>query len=279
MFFNARYFSPYLNRWIQPDSIVPEAGNPQALNRYSYVANNPLKYIDPSGHCWGFASGLRNTGAYGTTCNNIDMALTIVTHPEETFKQEDGARAYVLASAYLVGEGTAHVVAAVYGGIAACGLASAACYKAVQGGVGCILTNCVDKAQRAVTAVEGALPAASQEASALINELSRTGAKFNPDQIVRITRATSGQITWLERGGSEAGLEHIVARHASDFAARGISTAEIPDALMAALNQGTVVGQVKDGLIYQFVYNGTVQNVLMVVGSNGYIVTAHPITP
>jgi hypothetical protein len=29
---------------------VPEAGNPQALNRYSYVLNNPLKYSDPSGH-------------------------------------------------------------------------------------------------------------------------------------------------------------------------------------------------------------------------------------
>src|SRR5206468_2385963 len=24
--------------------------NPQALNRYSYVQNNPLRYLDPSGH-------------------------------------------------------------------------------------------------------------------------------------------------------------------------------------------------------------------------------------
>jgi hypothetical protein len=29
---------------------VPEPGNPQALNRYAYVYNNPLKYTDPSGH-------------------------------------------------------------------------------------------------------------------------------------------------------------------------------------------------------------------------------------
>jgi RHS repeat-associated protein len=29
--------------------------NPQALNRYSYVQNNPLRYTDPSGHCfWDF---------------------------------------------------------------------------------------------------------------------------------------------------------------------------------------------------------------------------------
>ena len=31
--------------------MVPEAGNPQALNRYAYVVNNPLRYTDPSGHC------------------------------------------------------------------------------------------------------------------------------------------------------------------------------------------------------------------------------------
>jgi hypothetical protein len=35
---------------VQADTLVPEPGNPQALNRYAYVYNNPLKYTDPSGH-------------------------------------------------------------------------------------------------------------------------------------------------------------------------------------------------------------------------------------
>lgn len=30
---------------------MPEPGNPQALNRYSYVYNSPTRYTDPSGHC------------------------------------------------------------------------------------------------------------------------------------------------------------------------------------------------------------------------------------
>jgi hypothetical protein len=36
---------------VSADSIVPGAGKPQALNRYGYVFNNPLKYADPTGHC------------------------------------------------------------------------------------------------------------------------------------------------------------------------------------------------------------------------------------
>jgi hypothetical protein len=42
--------SPYINRFLSPDTIVPGAGNPQAFNRYSYTLNNPLRYTDPSGH-------------------------------------------------------------------------------------------------------------------------------------------------------------------------------------------------------------------------------------
>jgi RHS repeat-associated protein len=46
----ARWYDPQIGRFIQPDSIVPDPVNPQALNRYSYVTNSPLRYIDPSGH-------------------------------------------------------------------------------------------------------------------------------------------------------------------------------------------------------------------------------------
>ena len=48
--YNARWYDQTLGRFIQPDTMVSEPGKPQALNRYSYVYNNPLRYIDPSGH-------------------------------------------------------------------------------------------------------------------------------------------------------------------------------------------------------------------------------------
>lgn len=36
-------------RFIQPDPIIADQYNPQNLNRYAYVLNNPYKYVDPNG--------------------------------------------------------------------------------------------------------------------------------------------------------------------------------------------------------------------------------------
>jgi RHS repeat-associated protein len=49
-YFNARYLDPQLGRFTQADTIVPEPGNPQALNRYAYVLNNPIVHVDPDGN-------------------------------------------------------------------------------------------------------------------------------------------------------------------------------------------------------------------------------------
>ena len=49
-FYNARFYDPVLGRFAQADTIIPGAGNPMALDRYAYVENNPLKYIDLDGH-------------------------------------------------------------------------------------------------------------------------------------------------------------------------------------------------------------------------------------
>ncbi|HCN19278.1 MAG TPA: integrin, partial [Planctomycetia bacterium] len=39
-----------LGRFISPDPFVPYPGDPQNFNRYSYVENNPVNKIDPSGY-------------------------------------------------------------------------------------------------------------------------------------------------------------------------------------------------------------------------------------
>jgi RHS repeat-associated protein len=48
--YNARWYHPALGRFVSADTIVPEPGNPQSLNRFSYVLGNPLRYVDPTGY-------------------------------------------------------------------------------------------------------------------------------------------------------------------------------------------------------------------------------------
>jgi RHS repeat-associated protein len=73
-YFGARSRNPERVVWTQPDSTIQDIYDPQGLNRYSYVKNNPYKYTDPDGNAptavylgagvIGFASG---TVYYGVT--------------------------------------------------------------------------------------------------------------------------------------------------------------------------------------------------------------------
>jgi len=49
-YYVARHYDPMIGVFVQADTIVPGAGNPQAYNRYAYALNSPLRYTDPSGH-------------------------------------------------------------------------------------------------------------------------------------------------------------------------------------------------------------------------------------
>jgi RHS repeat-associated protein len=49
-YYNARYYDPELGRFIQADPYIQNLYDPQSLNRYSYVRNNPINLIDPSGN-------------------------------------------------------------------------------------------------------------------------------------------------------------------------------------------------------------------------------------
>ncbi|WP_190273715.1 RHS repeat-associated core domain-containing protein [Granulicella mallensis] len=59
-YFGARYYGSNMGRWMSPDyshdpDPVPYAdlSDPQSLNLYGYVGNNPLSQTDDDGHCYG----------------------------------------------------------------------------------------------------------------------------------------------------------------------------------------------------------------------------------
>lgn len=54
-FLRARYLDPTTGRFTQADTIQPNAPGTQGWNLYSYVANNPTTWVDPSGRISGDA--------------------------------------------------------------------------------------------------------------------------------------------------------------------------------------------------------------------------------
>src|SRR5262249_40499381 len=46
---NGRGLDAGTGRFLSPDPTIPDPGFTQSYNRYSYVNNNPLTYVDPSG--------------------------------------------------------------------------------------------------------------------------------------------------------------------------------------------------------------------------------------
>ena len=74
--------SPYINRFLSADTIVPGYTNPQNLNRYSYVTNNPLRYIDPTGH-------KPACGEYGEECSEDELVAITGGAPGSGVSQEN----------------------------------------------------------------------------------------------------------------------------------------------------------------------------------------------
>jgi RHS repeat-associated protein len=71
-YFGARYYASSMARWLSPDwsakvEPVPYAkmDDPQSLNLYAYVGNNPLTTIDPDGHG---GSGCQSSSAQVGSC-------------------------------------------------------------------------------------------------------------------------------------------------------------------------------------------------------------------
>ena len=50
IYMNARYYDPGVGAFLTADTYLGDVGDPMSLDRYVYVASNPGRFVDPSGH-------------------------------------------------------------------------------------------------------------------------------------------------------------------------------------------------------------------------------------
>jgi RHS repeat-associated protein len=71
-YFSARYYGNALGRFITPDPLGGHYEDPQTLNKYSYVRNNPVTLTDPTGlDIW-----LKGCGKDSSTCKDNYVGTT-----------------------------------------------------------------------------------------------------------------------------------------------------------------------------------------------------------
>jgi len=75
--FGARYYASTMGRFLTPDPLAGHVSDPQTLNRYAYVRNNPLNLTDPTGldfnlTCSGADTATCHGGLQGTTTTTTD---------------------------------------------------------------------------------------------------------------------------------------------------------------------------------------------------------------
>ena len=56
--YKARFYSTTLGTFASADTLVVDESKTAMLNHYAYVAGNPLKYVNPDGHCFVWAGNL-----------------------------------------------------------------------------------------------------------------------------------------------------------------------------------------------------------------------------
>ena len=86
---NGRVYDPELGRFLSADPFIQAPYNSQSFNRYSYVMNNPLGYVDPSGFFFEFTESFLGQGFIGAVVDNtVDAAADWAEEQVENFIQD-----------------------------------------------------------------------------------------------------------------------------------------------------------------------------------------------
>ena len=90
LYYVARFYDPVLGRYSSPDSIIPiESQGVQAWDRFAYVNNSPLNFIDPTGHgCEDLPAGSREACIKARIEKESDLFSTFTCPPRDYIRTE-----------------------------------------------------------------------------------------------------------------------------------------------------------------------------------------------
>ena len=95
VYLRARFYEPAMNRFSQKDIVRGSITAPNSLNRYTYVQNDPINFIDPSGQSLKSAWNMVKSAVTHTVKNIVSnpvqavksaakAVVNAVTHPIKT---------------------------------------------------------------------------------------------------------------------------------------------------------------------------------------------------
>jgi len=271
---NGRVYDPTLGRFISADPTIQAPFMSQSLNRYSYVLNNPLSMIDPSGFSW-LSSAFHAIGNFISKYWRIIAAIVIAFVAPYALAPLLGDFAAAVATGMLAGGvATGTWQGALLGGLTGAiaygaGVLAHSGYFGSAGSLGHAMVRavagCATSALGGGSCGQGALTAAFTD---------YTGAKFSPTTGGSVSNgcffnaidagAKAGETTTLEGGtfgdafreAQQAILGFVTSRAVGD-ADRAPNASHIcvnsPQVAIGLLAIGLGAAQTTEGTIEAFV--------------------------
>jgi len=218
----ARYYNPAVGRFLTADTVIPNPFGSQDWNRYAYVGNNPVVYVDPSGRCRGLS------GAAFDACAAVVMATAAGVHKANEYRNDiffpDANTTFAdrLEAATVIGGGATLVSAVAAGGIA-------------LGGSGAVST--VSTSSAAALTGSGVAAAANVIGQA-INK-AETGERIDTGEVV-----VAGTIGYMAGALAPVGATTYLGAAALG----GLST--VGQYSLTELNRGNACNITPEGVLY-----------------------------
>lgn len=89
IYLRARYYDPEIARFLTQDTVRGESTDPLSLNLYTYVSNNPILNIDPTGHIEEGEQEMYESGKMAPAAYTYLMKLTYQWYLADSQKLKD----------------------------------------------------------------------------------------------------------------------------------------------------------------------------------------------